>query len=193
MQVMADSPKICPYLHIPAQSGSDEILKAMNRGYTAGEYIELIEKAREIVPDIAIAGDFIVGFPGETEDDFAETVRLVKKVQYKNIFVFKYSPRPGTKAEEKLADTVPLEIKKQRNTELLEIQNEIAERYNKHFLNKKLEVLVEGPSKKKADELCGRTSCNRVVNFVGPSTLIGKLVKLRIEAGLANSLRASVI
>ena len=189
LQVMAEMPKICPYLHIPAQSGSDKILKAMNRGYKAGEYIELIEKARAIVPDIAIAGDFIVGFPGETEEDFAETVRLVKKLQYKNIFVFKYSPRPGTKAEEKLADTIPLEVKKQRNTELLEIQNEIAERYNKRFINKKVEVLVEGPSKKphlnsaEADnqpQLIGRTAADYIVVFNSLEKLAGRFTKVKI-------------
>jgi len=108
---MADLPKVCPYLHIPAQSGSDIILREMNRQYTADWYIGLLDKARNIVPDIAIAGDLIVGFPGETDEDFQATVNLVKKARYRNCFVFKYSPRPGTTSEKRLQDTVPTEIK----------------------------------------------------------------------------------
>ncbi len=126
MLAIANLPKVCRYLHIPAQSGSDQILKAMNRGYTSAEYLELLDTARQIVPDIAIAGDFIVGFPGETDDDFSQTVDLVKKAQYKNSFIFKYSPRPGTIADKRLEDNVPQEIKERRNHELLKVQEEIS-------------------------------------------------------------------
>jgi tRNA-2-methylthio-N6-dimethylallyladenosine synthase len=111
MQVMACSPKVCKYLHIPAQSGSDKILRAMNRNYTAAWYLELLDRARSIVPGIAIAGDFIVGFPGETDEDFQATVDLAKKAGYKNAFIFKYSPRPGTSADNRLQDTVSPEVK----------------------------------------------------------------------------------
>ena len=186
---MAELPKVCPYLHIPAQSGSDKILKAMNRRYRASDYLELLAKAREIVADIAIAGDFIVGFPGETPQDFEATVELVKKAQYKNIFVFKYSPRPGTKAIEKLDDNVDAKTKKQRNIELLDVQNQISEKYNKRFLGKTVEVLVEGPSKKphlnatendNNPQLVGRTATDYIVVFNGPEKLAGQFAKVNI-------------
>ncbi|MCJ7729345.1 MAG: MiaB/RimO family radical SAM methylthiotransferase, partial [Sedimentisphaerales bacterium] len=148
MEAMSKLPKVCRYLHIPAQSGSDKILGAMNRGYTCAEYLELLDMAWQVVPDIAIAGDFIVGFPGETDDDFAQTVDLVKKANYKNCFVFKYSPRPGTTADKRLEDTIPLEVKKQRNCELLKVQEEISGELAREFSGKTVKVLVEGPSKK---------------------------------------------
>jgi len=189
LQAMADLPKVCPYLHIPAQSGSDRILKAMNRRYTAAEYLDLLAKARDIVDGIAIAGDFIVGFPGETDADFAATVDLVKKAGYKNCFIFKYSPRPGTRADNKLANTVPAEVKKQRNIELLRVQNEISGRYNKCFLGQTLEVLAEGPSKKPhldsaacagRPQLIGRTATDYIVVFNGPKSLAGRFAKVKI-------------
>lgn len=188
MKAMANSPKVCPYLHIPAQSGSDKILKAMNRNYTAKEYLDLLDKARSIVPDIAIAGDFIVGFPGETKEDFQATVELVKKARYKNCFVFKYSPRPGTIADKRLEDDVPLEVKKQRNYELLRMQEKISDELSRQFLSKTVEVLVEGLSKKshitakKADkpQLSGRTATDWIVVFNGPTSLIGQFVNIKI-------------
>ncbi len=148
LQAMATLPKVCPYLHLPAQSGSDKILHAMNRGYSCNEYLELLDRARAVVPGVAIAGDFIVGFPNETEEDFQATVDLLKKARYKNCFIFKYSPRPGTNADKKLEDNVPAEIKKKRNIELLSVQNEISEELSRQFLNETIKVLVEGPSKK---------------------------------------------
>jgi tRNA-2-methylthio-N6-dimethylallyladenosine synthase len=186
---MADLPKVCPYLHIPAQSGSDRILKAMNRHYTVSQYLDLLAKAREIVNGIAIAGDFIVGFGGETDTDFAATVELVKKAKYKNCFVFKYSPRPGTRADDKLADTVPADVKKRRNIELLAVQNEISGEYNKRFLGQTFEVLVEGPSKKPhldsaksagRPQLVGRTATDYIVVFNGPLSLAGEFAKVEI-------------
>jgi len=190
LQVMADLPKVCPYLHIPAQSGSDRILKAMNRGYTSAYYMALMDKARATVPDIAIAGDFIVGFPGETHEDYQATAQLIRRVRYKNCFIFKYSPRPGTRAEQKLTDDIPDEVKQQRNTELLEIVNQIAEEDNKRFIGKTLEVLVEGPSKKAhlnaADsddnpQLIGRTAHDYIVVFNGPASLAGQFAKVSIS------------
>ena len=189
LHVMANNPKVCPYLHIPAQSGSDRILKAMNRGYTAADYFDLMDKARQIAPDIAIAGDFIVGFPGETDDDFEQTVELVRRVRYKNAFVFKYSPRPGTHSEKKLGDSIPAEVKQQRNVKLLEVISEIAEEDNKRFLGQTLEVLVEGPSKKphlnKAEnennpQLIGRTAHDYIVVFNGPESLTGRFVNVTV-------------
>ena len=188
-RAMADLPKVCKYLHVPAQSGSDRILKAMNRGYTAAEYLELLDKAREIVPDIAIAGDFIVGFDGETEEDFAATVNLVRKAQYKNCFIFKYSPRPGTRAIEKTAEAVSEETKKQRNIELLTVQEKISTEFNRSFLGKTVKVLVEGLSKKSHlnsaendnnPQLVGRTGTDYIVVFNAPESLAGNFVKIKI-------------
>jgi tRNA-2-methylthio-N6-dimethylallyladenosine synthase len=191
MQVMADSPKVCEYLHIPAQSGSDKILNAMNRNYTSRGYLELLDRAREIVSGISIAGDFIVGFPGETEEDFQATVDLVEKARYKNTFIFKYSPRPGTKSDEKLQDTVPGETKQRRNVELLAVQEKISDELSRKFLARQVRVLVEGLSKKPhlnmadADDnpqLVGRTAGDWIVVFNGPETLTGKFTKVRIES-----------
>jgi tRNA-2-methylthio-N6-dimethylallyladenosine synthase len=189
LKAMADLPKVCNYLHIPAQSGSDKILKAMNRNYTAGKYLELIDKARENVPGIAISGDFMVGFPGETEEDFGETISLVQSARYKNCFVFKYSPRPGTAADKRLQDTVPEEVKKKRNIKLLAVQEEISNELAKEFLGKEVKVLVEGLSKKAAVNSCreksstqlvGRTAEDWIVVFNGPVSLAGEFAKVKI-------------
>jgi tRNA-2-methylthio-N6-dimethylallyladenosine synthase len=189
LQVMANSPKVCRYLHMPAQSGSDRILKAMNRHYTAAHYLELVEKARKAVPDIAVAGDFIVGFPDETEEDFQATVDLTRHARYKNCFVFKYSPRPGTTADKRLADTVPEEVKQRRNVELLAVQEQISGELSQAFLGRQVTVLVEGPSKKAhvnpADsdnhpQLVARTSTDHIVVFHGPVSLTGRFAQVRI-------------
>jgi len=187
MEAMVALPKVCRYLHLPAQSGSDKILKAMNRGYTSVEYLSLIDMARQIVPDIAIAGDFIVGFPGETEDDFAATVDLLKKAQYKNSFVFKYSPRPGTIADKRLEDNISEEIKNLRNNELLKAQGQIGEKLAEDFSGKTVKVLVEGASKKSLKrqvmalpQLIGRTAGDWIVVFNGPESLAGRFATVKI-------------
>jgi tRNA-2-methylthio-N6-dimethylallyladenosine synthase len=189
LRTMAGSEKVCRYLHMPAQSGSDRILHAMNRRYTAAQYLELLEKARAIVPDIAVAGDFIVGFPGETEEDFQATVALVRQARYRNCFVFKYSPRPGTRADRHLADTIPDEVKQQRNTALLAVQEQISGELNEAFLGRQVTVLVEGLSKKAhvnaADsdnnpQLVGRMSTDQIVVFHGPASLAGQFAQVRI-------------
>jgi tRNA-2-methylthio-N6-dimethylallyladenosine synthase len=189
-KAMVDLPNLCRYLHIPAQSGSDKILKAMNRHYTCGEYLELLEKAREIVPDIALAGDFIVGFCGETEEDFQKTAELVRKARYKNCFIFKYSPRPGTRADEKTADDVPAEVKKRRNIELLAVQEKVSEELNRAFIGRTVKVLVEGVSKKSHldagdsdnfPQLIGRTAGDYIVVFDGPANLAGRFADVKIN------------
>ncbi|HUS71889.1 MAG TPA: tRNA (N6-isopentenyl adenosine(37)-C2)-methylthiotransferase MiaB [Sedimentisphaerales bacterium] len=189
LQAMADLPKVCNYLHIPAQSGSDKILRAMNRNYTAGRYLQLLDKARAIVPDIAIAGDFMVGFPGETQADFEATIDLVKKAQYKNCFVFKYSTRPGTTADKRLEDDIPLEVKKSRNIELLAVQEKISDQLSAEFLGKQVTVLVEGLSKKPhlndteggdKPQLIGRTATDYIVVFNGPPSLAGQFANVKI-------------
>jgi len=189
IKAMAELPKVCKYLHMPAQSGSDKIIKAMNRNYTAAQYLEMLETARDIVEGIAIAGDFIVGFPGETETDFQATVKLVKAARYKNCFVFKYSPRPGTVGEKRLEDSVPQEVKKQRNYELLSVQEKISEELGREISGKTVRVLVEGLSKKPhlgADnggnrpQLVGRTEEDWIVVFNGPRSLAGEFAKVKI-------------
>ncbi len=188
MQVMAASPKVCNYLHLPAQSGSDKILRAMNRNYTAAWYLELLDKARAIVPDIAIAGDFIVGFPGETEENFQATVDLLKKARYRNSFIFKYSPRPGTTADKRLQDTVPPEVKQQRIAELLEVQEEISGQLSREYSGKQVKVLVEGLSKKSHintagdnnPQLVGRTDTDYIVVFNAPASLTGQFAEVKI-------------
>lgn len=146
LEVMAACPRICRYLHIPAQSGSDRILKAMNRGYTVASYLQLIERARRIVPGIQLAGDFIVGFPSETDDDYDRTKWLLQEVRYKNCFIFKYSPRPGTVAIRRFADDIPDEVKRFRNNDLLRAQNVICSALNRELVGKTVEVLCDGPS-----------------------------------------------
>ena len=146
-RVMRDCPRVCSYLHIPAQSGSDRILAAMRRGYTAGEYLKLMDAARKYVPDISLAGYFVVGFCGETEADFAATVDMVRRVEYKSLFVFKYSPRPGTVADRNNRDDVPNAVKARRNNELLAIQSEISRKQKQALVGRTVEVLVEGYSK----------------------------------------------
>ncbi|MCK4849832.1 MAG: tRNA (N6-isopentenyl adenosine(37)-C2)-methylthiotransferase MiaB, partial [Phycisphaerae bacterium] len=189
-RAMAEVPAVCNYLHLPAQSGSDRILAAMNRPYTAGEYLALIERGRAIVGDLSLAGDFIVGFPGESEQDFEETVRLVRAVGYKNCFIFKYSPRPGTAAAKRLKDDVPAEVKRQRNNELLAVQEEVSLELHRAFIGQTVEVLVEGPSKSarkgRAEhqyQLTGRTRGDHIVVFDAPGRaeqLTGKFAEIKI-------------
>jgi tRNA-2-methylthio-N6-dimethylallyladenosine synthase len=143
LDVMARCPRICRYLHVPAQSGSDRMLKAMNRGYTRAEYLEFIDRVRTKLPDCTIAGDIIVGFPGETDEDFAETVSLLKAVPFKNNFIFKYSPRPGTVAIDRFEDDIPNEVKKLRNNLLLDLQTEISAQVHAAWVGRDVEVLVD--------------------------------------------------
>jgi len=189
LHAMASSEKVCRYLHMPAQSGSDRILRAMNRHYSVAQYLALLERAREIVPGVAVAGDFIVGFPGETEADFQATVALVRKAMYKNCFVFKYSPRPGTTADKRLRDTVAGDVKQRRNVELLAVQERASEQFSGAFLGQTVRVLVEGLSKKahvnptdehNQPQLVGRTSTDTIVVFNGPPSLAGHFAEVQI-------------
>lgn len=188
LEAVRDLPKVCPYLHVPAQSGSNAVLARMKRGYTVEEYRQMHAMIRQIVPEASVTSDFIVGFCGETEEDFQQTVELVRELRFKNSFVFKYSPRPGTRAAEQYADDVPEEIKRRRNNELLMVQNAISYEENLPLLGKNVEILVEGPSKasRKQDrsteavQLTGRTACDRIVVFDGPHSLIGRIVTVKI-------------
>ena len=172
--------KVCEYLHMPAQSGSDEVLERMRRGYTAGYYREFVRYAKELIPHLTVASDFIVGFPGETEDDFQETVRLMEDMRFQNCFIFKYSPRTGTKAAE-LKDDVPDETKRARNLKLLELQKKISLEENTKMIGKKVEVLVEGASKSDPNRLSGRTRQNHIVVFNGSQDMVGKLAGVAIQ------------
>lgn len=180
IRTMSRLEKVCEYLHMPAQSGSDEVLKRMRRGYTAGYYREFVRYARELIPRLTVASDFIVGFPGETEDDFQETVRLMEDIRFQNCFIFKYSPRTGTKAAE-LKDDVPDETKRARNLKLLELQKKISLEENTKMIGKKVDVLVEGASKSDPNRLSGRTRQNHIVVFNGSQELVGKLVGVLIH------------
>jgi tRNA-2-methylthio-N6-dimethylallyladenosine synthase len=180
-RAIKDRDKVCEALHLPVQSGSDKILAAMNRGYTGGYYLNLVRQLRELVPDIALYTDIIVGFPGESEQDFQLTCRLMEEIQYDGAFIFKYSLRPGTGAA-RLEDDVPLEVKKERNKILLDLQNEISDRKNKALVGKRLEVLVEGVSKNNRNRLMGRTRTNKIVVLAADKILAGRLVPVTITA-----------
>ncbi len=180
--------KVSPYLHVPAQSGSDEVLKRMKRGYTVGDYREMMSRIREHLPGAAVSSDFIVGFCGETDEEFRMTVDLVEECRFKNSFIFKYSEREGTKAAANLPDNVPFEVKQRRNNELLEVQNRISLEDNRRFIGTPVEVLVEGPSKKSlregeqgdAVQMTGRTHCDRIVVFPGHRRLAGQILPIGI-------------
>lgn len=147
LQAMRDCERICRYLHVPAQHGDDRILKAMNRGYTTAQYYEFVDRARAHMPDVSLASDFIVGFPTETEEEFEKTAELVRKCRFKNSFIFKYSPRPGTVAITRFADDVPEEVKKRRNNALLAVQQEVTNELNRAMVGQMFELMVEGESK----------------------------------------------
>ncbi len=172
-------PKLCSHIHFPMQSGSDRILKLMKRPYRNETFLELCDKMRQARPDLAITTDIIVGFPGETDEDFQETVRSVQRVQFENAFVFRYSPRRGTPAAE-MEDQLSEQVKEERNQELLRVVNEIAVAKNEALVGTMQEVLIEGPSKTNKDRLTGRTSQNKPVIIDADSSLIGQVRRVRI-------------
>jgi tRNA-2-methylthio-N6-dimethylallyladenosine synthase len=198
-----DLPKVSHYLHVPAQHGSDDVLLRMRRGYSIGEYMEMLGRIRAELPHAAVTSDFIVGFCGETDAEFQMTLDLVRTAGFKNSFIFKYSPRPGTKAHERLPDDVPEEVKKERNQALLEAQTEVSLAGNRAFVGTRQQVLVEGLStrdeKRSVDpgpdgmaQLSGRTACDRIVVFDAPLRLVGRLVDIDITAAAAWSLLGTV-
>jgi tRNA-2-methylthio-N6-dimethylallyladenosine synthase len=178
---------ICSHLHLPVQSGSDRILSAMGRGYTRKEYMEKVGALRRARPGIAFSSDFIVGFPGETEADFEETLCVMEEVRYDSAFSFKFSPRPGTRAAA-LPGAVPKEVAGRRLRRLQSRQDTHTRERLADCIGKKLEVLVEGPSARDAAQLCGRTSCYKVVNFSPEKTRTGSFRKVDIRSAGAHSL-----
>ncbi|MBA4417889.1 MAG: tRNA (N6-isopentenyl adenosine(37)-C2)-methylthiotransferase MiaB [Syntrophus sp. (in: bacteria)] len=180
--------KLCEHIHLPFQSGSDKVLRLMNRGYTAGEYVDRLNRLRERSPGIAITADCIVGFPGEDEKAFEDTMELVEKIGFDGIFSFVYSPRKYTAAST-LPDEVPRDIGFNRLARLQGLQKSITIRKNRAFEGKQVEVLVENVSKNSEEDLMGRTRTNKIVNFRGDRDMIGTLVRVGIVKGYANSLK----
>jgi tRNA-2-methylthio-N6-dimethylallyladenosine synthase len=202
LDAVRELPKVCPYLHVPAQSGCNDVLKRMKRLYTVEYYRDMLARCRERVPGVAISSDFIVGFCGETEASFQRSCDLVCTAGFKNSFIFKYSPRPGTKGDELYADDVPEEVKKRRNNDLLAIQNAVSLADQRARVGQTVEVLVEGPSKNalKHDEdagplvqMTGRTRTDHIVVFEGNRRLIGQTVEVLVEEATAFTLFGTVV
>lgn len=189
MNAIAGLGKVCEHLHLPLQSGSDRILKLMNRGYTFGEYLDVVRKLKKKEPEISFTTDILVGFPGETDKDFAETLSAIKAADFDNLYAFKYSPRPGTAAE-KLVDDVPREAKEERLNEVLKAAAKISSKKNAKLLNKVFEVLVEA---KQGEYLEGRTRANKKIFFKGPARLVGKMAKVKIIEVKVNTLKGELV
>lgn len=184
--------KLCEHIHLPLQSGSNRILQRMNRGYTKEEYEEKVLNLRRTYPEISITTDIIVGFPGEEEIDYRETLEMIRKIQFDDLFSFRYSDRPHTRAS-LFPDKVGEEVKQRRLFELQAAQKEITQRKNQAWEGRDVEVLTEGPSKARAEERTGRTRTNRIVNFPGDSVPVGALVRVRVRHALAHSLRGELL
>ncbi|MEM7682263.1 MAG: MiaB/RimO family radical SAM methylthiotransferase [Planctomycetota bacterium] len=221
LRAIADRPRLCRYLHLPVQSGSDRVLAKMNRGYRARDYFDLIARARKILPDVELATDIIVGFPGETDDDFQKTYDLVERCRFKNAFIFKYSPRPGTPAFDRLPDDVPDAVKRERNQALLALQSRISAEVHAAYVGRTVEVLVEGVSPRDGGrgsndgpamtaseasggaggtaalsqtvQLVGRTGGDLITHFDGTRSDIGTMQRVRIDAAAALSLAGHVL
>ena len=184
--------KLCEHIHLPFQSGSDNILRAMHRGYTKESYLEKIDRLKKVCPSIAVTADAIVGFPGEEERDFEETLDLIQKVRFDDLFSFKYSPRKGTRAAQ-FTDKVEEKVKQGRLSVLQEIQREITLQKNQESECGVEEVLVEGRSKQGDQDVTGRTRSNKIVNFEGDLSLVGKLASVRITKAYPHSLRGEML
>jgi tRNA-2-methylthio-N6-dimethylallyladenosine synthase len=181
LDAMARLPKICRHLHLPVQSGSTRVLEGMRRRYTRESYLALIGRIRAIVPDVALSTDMIVGFPGETDADFEETLSLTAAVRFHSMFSFKYSPRPNTLADLRLADDVHEEEKTRRIVALQALQRSIQVELHEALVGVNVEVLVDGASRRRDTELTGRTSQNVVVNLPGPAEWIGRVMDVCVE------------
>ncbi|SIO06334.1 tRNA-i(6)A37 thiotransferase enzyme MiaB [Sulfurivirga caldicuralii] len=192
IDTFAEVPELVSHLHLPIQSGSDRILALMKRNHLVLEYKSVIRRIRQHRPHLSLSGDFIVGFPGETEEDHLKTLQLVEELQYDRSFSFIYSPRPGTPAAS-LPDDVPMEVKKRRLYELQELLNRQTQAFSEAMVGTVQRVLVERPSRKSVHEMAGRTENNRVVNFPGSVELIGQFVDVKITDAFTNSLRGEIV
>ena len=188
LRVIAEVPNVCRHIHLPIQSGSDKVLKLMNRKYTVEWYLSRVKAIRELVPDCGLSTDIFVGYHGETEADHEESLRIMRGVGYDSAFMFKYSERPGTYASKHLPDDVPEDVKIRRLNELIMVQNENSARANHAEVGNVREVLVEGPSKRSREQLCGRTEQNKMVVFDKGNHHIGEYVKVRITGSTSATL-----
>ena len=191
VDVIAASRNICHNIHLPIQSGSDEILRRMNRKYTARQYLEIVEYIKEKMPDVGITSDIMIGFPGETEEDFLATCDLVRKVRFSNAFTFVYSPRKGTPAA--TMEQIPADIKKSRITHLVKLQNEITKELSDEYLGKVYEILVEDVNPKYPGTVCGRTDSGRLVTMKGDPSLIGSFLDVKITKSRSASLFGEIL
>lgn len=192
IEAIAECDKICEHFHLPVQSGSSRILKKMNRQYDREQYLDLIKRIKKAVPNAAITTDIIIGFPGETEEDFLDTLSLVKEVEYDSAFTFIYSKRKGTPADE-MEEQIEDSIKHDRFNRLVDAVNEIGAKKNKEYSDKVVEVLVEGFSKNDSNKLMGRTRTGKLVNYTGKADCIGKLVNVKIAEALSFSLNGEQV
>ncbi|UFJ42229.1 tRNA (N6-isopentenyl adenosine(37)-C2)-methylthiotransferase MiaB [Brevibacillus humidisoli] len=192
IEVLAKGGNLVEHIHLPVQSGSSEVLKKMARKYTREHYLELVRKIKEAIPNVVLSTDIIVGFPGETEEQFQETLSLVEEVGYDSAYTFIYSPREGTPAAG-MEDNVPMEVKKERLQRLMDLQNRISLEKNLALEGQVLEVLVEGESKNNPDVLSGRTRANKLVHFAGDKSLIGQFVNVRVTEAKTWTLRGEIV
>jgi tRNA-2-methylthio-N6-dimethylallyladenosine synthase len=192
MTAMAEVPKVCEHLHLPLQSGSDQMLKMMRRGYSVGEYREKIERLRHLIPGLSVTSDIIVGFPGESDEDFAQTLAAISDIGYDGIFAFQYSPRPNTEAAV-LSGHVSERIKEERLKQVIDLQHAVTAKRNQLFLGTTQEVLVEGRNQKYPEKLTGRLRINRVVHFAGPDSLVGRLSRVKIIQARLGSFDGEVV
>ena len=193
LRVIAEVPNVCRHIHLPIQSGSDKVLKLMNRKYTVEWYLSRVKAIRELVPDCGLSTDIFVGYHGETEADHEESLRIMREVGYDSAFMFKYSERPGTYASKHLPDDVPEDVKIRRLNELIMVQNENSARANHAEVGNIREVLVEGPSKRSREQLCGRTEQNKMVVFDKGNHHIGEYVKVRITGSTSATLLGEAV
>ena len=193
IEAFANCAHLCEHLHLPVQSGSDSVLARMRRGYTRQEYLDRLMRLRDRCPQVVFSTDIIVGFPRETDAEFAQTLELLESVKYDEIYSFMYSPRPQTVAAKLFDDDVPKGVKKERLTKVQTLQREISLEKNRQRIGEREEIFFDGPSKLKNGQLMGRTRTNRIVNVAAPASLIGQIVPVRITSATANSLLGEVL